>query len=408
MKLKSFSTFVIFLLITQNIFAVDNAELYKSGVKKYNEQNYQEAIDDFTTILESDSEVRAINWVYMYRGLALSAMKNHVSAIKDYDMAFESLFENQLMAPEFLVDNRKGRNAWPSLKSLLIIRNSYFQVKLEVNESLLLGKWYLNDFSTGYEISKEKYIGFDESEFIDASQDTIKKYNYEVLFESNDKFVIALTNKDDSENSNPTRFMIAGTGAKMSKKGLRVDVEFIDKIQLATYYLNEDRFWGLVWRNENAPSEEHYNKIYAQKRRYFKLKRNFFLGLKIFLAIGFIVFVVKQIKKYNVVQKVSASNKIVALLIKKWRLIFNIAAVLIGISLGDVFLKSGGYGVIILLGLIIPTLVVFSIIFIPLYLIFRKSKTKWGKIIYNILYVIGILYFLVIGVLAGAIGVSIL
>lgn len=406
MKLKTFSTFVIFLLIAQNIFAVDNAELYKSGVKKYNEQNYQEAVDDFTIILESNSKVRAINWVYMYRGLALSAMKNHVKAIKDYDRAFESLFDSQLLAPEFVVDNRKGWHAWPSQKSLLIIRNSYFQVKPKVNKTVLVGKWYMNDPSIRYETSKEKYIGFDAVEFIDASQDTIKKYNYEVLFESDDKFVIALTKIEDSANSIPSRFMIAGTGAKMREKGLRVDEEFIDKIQLATFYLNEDRVLGFVWRNENAPSKEHYNKIYAKEKRKRKLKENIFLGLKILLAIGFIVLLVKQIKKYNVVQRVSGSNKYVALFIVKWRLVLNIIAILVGIRVAVVYQIFSGSGGLTLI-YIIPFLVGFSVIFIPLYLIFRNPKARWGKITYNIFFVVRLLYLFVVSTVVWSIVIAI-
>jgi len=155
------------------------------GRAKYKAKDYAGAVKDYTTILSIDPKVRAINWVYIHRGLAESALENHQAATEDYVKAFEDLSDSDELQPE---EYPFHTQAWPSLDQMLIIQKSLKiagskSTPTPQNSNFIIGTWIPS--MGGGRIS----FNTDGSYLM---QGTTGKKTYDFVYNSNNLMIITL------------------------------------------------------------------------------------------------------------------------------------------------------------------------------------------------------------------------
>lgn len=156
------------------------------GRAKYMAKDYAGAIKDYTTILSINPKVRAVNWVYIHRGLAQSALEDHLAAAKDYTKAFDDLSDSDELQPE--KDYPFHTQAWPDLEEMLIIQKSFEiagskSTPTPQNSNFIIGTWIPS--MGGGRIS----FNTDGSYLI---QGTTGKKTYDFMYNSNNLMIITL------------------------------------------------------------------------------------------------------------------------------------------------------------------------------------------------------------------------
>ncbi|MBL7995673.1 tetratricopeptide repeat protein [bacterium] len=228
---------------------------YRRGGAKSVLKDYKGAINDFTKFIEIDSTVSWINWVYISRGLAHSALEGHVAAVADFIKAFDHLFKSEsrdhfhrgeLQPPDFEYHDR----AWPSINQITRIQQSFKAVESKTDSGIhdksdLVGKWVGDSFSdaSSGNLRPGETLTFDNAGNFSSSWYRPMKQRYEVLYHANNTSIILIDTLANSKYL-PYRYCVAKTGGK-SGFGRKDQVDFRNKNRLALFSHVDDNEFNL-------------------------------------------------------------------------------------------------------------------------------------------------------------------